>query len=43
MEGDISYGCCDKCYKKFNYKEEIIYLIEMKDKLLDLQFCNNEC
>ena len=43
MDGAISYGCCDKCYKKFNYKEEIIYLIEMKDKLLDLQFCNNEC
>ena len=39
----MSYGCCDQCNKRFSFNDEIISLVEMKDKVLDLQFCNNEC
>ena len=43
MEGSLSFGCCDQCYKGFNLNQEIIYLEQMKDKMLNLQFCNDDC
>ena len=43
MEGSLSFGCCDQCYKGFNLNQEIIYLKQMKDKMLNLQFCNDDC
>ena len=43
MEVSLSFGYCDQCYKGFNLNQEIIYLKQMKDKMLNLQFCNDDC
>ena len=43
MEASLSFGYCDQCYKGFNLNQEIIYLKQMKDKMLNLQFCNDDC
>ena len=37
------YGACDHCSKFFEHETKVIFLKENKDKLLNLEYCNDDC
>ena len=43
MAAPVIYGVCDHCCKIFEPETKVLFLEENKDKLLNLEYCNDDC
>lgn len=43
MSTSVIYGACDQCSKFFDKDTNIVFLKETKDKILNLEYCNDNC